>query len=124
MSILDSVLNSVMNRGQPSGESSGFQTVLTNMLSGQSSQQTGGISAIIAQLEQAGLGHAVQSWIGNGPNHAVSPEELHSAFGSDQVHDMANEAGMQPHDFLSQLAQHLPQVMDALSQHGQFNKQE
>ena len=37
----------------------------------------------------AGLGHLVQSWIGVGPNQAVSPQQLQTVFGEDQVQTMS-----------------------------------
>ena len=30
-------------------------------------------------------GHIAQSWVGNGPNQAVSPQQLQNVFGNDQV---------------------------------------
>ena len=32
-----------------------------------------------------GLGYFAQSWVGNGPNQPVSPQQLQTMFGQDQV---------------------------------------
>ena len=83
-------------------------------------QVTGGLAGIISGFERAGLGHIVQSCIGNGPNQPVSPQQLQGVFGNDRVQTMAGEAGMAPHDFLSQLSQHLPTAVDGLTPNGRL----
>ncbi len=80
---------------------------------------SGGLGGIVSQFESAGLGHIVQSWVGNGSNQAVSPQQLQTVFGQDQVQGMANQAGMQPGDFLSQLSQHLPNAVHGMTPNGQ-----
>ena len=53
--------------------------VLMNVL-GQGGSQNGGagggLGGLLSSFEQAGLGHIAQSWIGNGPNQPVSPQQL------------------------------------------------
>ena len=84
-------------------------------------QQGGGaLGGLISQFEGAGLGHLAQSWIGNGPNQPVSPQQLQSVFGEQRVQGMASQAGMAPHDFLSQLSQHLPSAVDGMTPNGRL----
>ena len=78
----------------------------------------GGLGGLVSQFENAGLGHLAQSWIGNGPNQPVSPQQLQNVFG-DQVPQMASQAGMNQGDFLSQLSQHLPNVVSQMTPNGQ-----
>jgi uncharacterized protein YidB (DUF937 family) len=80
----------------------------------------GGLSGLLATLQQAGLGDVAQSWVGNGANQPVSPQQLQSAFGDEQVQSMAAQSGMAPHDFLSQLSQHLPNVVNGLTPNGRL----
>lgn len=113
-----------------SGNSSPMQGVLMNLLSGQSAGTAtaqgygqgagGGLGGLVSSLEQAGLGNIVQSWIGQGPNQPVSPGQLQNAFGADQVQGMAAQAGMAPHDFLSQLSRHLPNAVDQMTPNGRL----
>jgi uncharacterized protein YidB (DUF937 family) len=95
-----------------------LQGVLMNML-GAGGNQTGGagggLGGLLSSFQQAGLGHLVQSWVGNGPNQPVSPHQLQTVFGEDQVQTMSRQSGMAPHDFLSQLSQHLPRVVDSMT---------
>ncbi len=128
MGLLDSVLGSVM--GGAGGASSPMQGVPGSLLgggqmggsgmAGQGSGMGGGLSGLISQFEQAGLGHVAQSWVGHGPNQSVSPQQLQSVFGEGQVQTMANQAGMQPQDFLSQMSQHLPNVVHGMTPNGQL----
>lgn len=112
-----------------SGGSSPMQGVLMNLLGGgsqtkgqpdYSGQTSGGLGGLVGAFEQAGLGNIVQSWIGHGPNQPVSPNQLQSALGEDQVQSMANQSGMAPNDFLSQLSQHLPSVVDRMTPNGRL----
>lgn len=126
MGLLDQVLGGLMG-GQSSA--SPLQGILMNMLGGNQQSGTsmapqaaatgGGLSGLVSGFEQAGLGQIVQSWIGNGQNQPVSPQQLHSVFGESQVNGMANQAGMAPQDFLSQLSQHLPNVVSGMTPNGQ-----
>ncbi len=117
MGLLDQVLGGLLGGG---GAPSPMQGVLGQLLGG--GQQTGGmggIGGLISMFEQAGLGHIAQSWVGNGQNLPVSPDQLQSVFGQERVQSMASQAGMQPQDFLSQLAQHLPNAVDGMTPNGQ-----
>ena len=80
----------------------------------------GGLGGLLSQFENAGLGHIAQSWVGNGPNQSVSPQQLQNVFGEDQVQNMASQANMQPGDFLSQLSQHLPAAVNGMTPNGQL----
>ncbi len=123
MGLLDSILGSVLG-GSNTGASGGIGNVLSGLLGGEQAGGQGGMAAggglgsILSKFEQAGLGNIAQSWIGNGPNQSVSPQQLQNVFG-DQVPQMANQAGMDQGDFLSQLSQHLPNVINQMTPNGQ-----
>ena len=134
MGILDSVIGSLTggnNQNQGAQGQSGIGGVLSSLLGGGQntmgqSNQGGiggmlggaGIGGLVSQFEQAGLGNIVQSWIGGGANHSVTPDQLQNVFG-DQVPGMAQQAGMDQGDFLSQLSQHLPGAVDGATPNGQ-----
>ncbi len=131
MGLLDSVLGSMFggnNQQQQGGGGAmgGMGGVLGGLLGGgmgggqqQAGGMGGGIGGLVSQFENAGLGHIAQSWVGNGQNQSVSPDQLQSVFGQGQVNQMASQAGMQPTDFLSQLAQHLPNAVHQMTPNGQ-----
>ena len=126
MGLLDSVIGNLL--GGAGGGTSPMGGVLSNLLGG--GQQgggsmaqggtSGGLGGLMSQFEQAGLGHVAQSWVGNGANQPVSPEQLQGVFGQQQVQGMASQAGMQPNDFLSQLSQHLPNAVNGMTPNGRL----
>ena len=123
MGILDSVLGNLLG-GSQGGASSPMGSVLSSVLGGGQGGgggMAGGIGGLRSQFQQAGLGNIAQSWIGNGANQSVSPQQLQNVFGESQVQDMANQAGMQKGDFLSQLSQHLPHAVDQMTPNGQVS---
>ncbi len=91
-----------------------------SMLGGQQGGGTGGLGGLLSRFQQAGLGHVADSRVGNGPNQPISPDQLHNVLGEDRVRSMADQAGMAPTDFLSQLSQHLPNVVNGVTPDGQL----
>ncbi len=83
----------------------------------------GGLGGLLGSFQQAGLGHIAQSWVGNGPNQPVSPQQLQSVLGDGQVQSMSSQAGMEPQDFLSQLSQHLPNAVHGMTPNGQVENE-
>jgi uncharacterized protein YidB (DUF937 family) len=81
-------------------------------------EKHGGVQGIVAQLEQQGLGNTVRSWVGTGANQPISADQIHQAFGSDTVKQLAAKIGMTPEDLASKLSQMLPQAIDKLTPGG------
>ena len=69
-------------------------------------------------LQKAGLGNALQSWIGTGKNLPISPQQLRSVFGAGSVSDIAKNAGMGEPETASALSKLLPDVIDKLTPAG------
>ena len=81
-------------------------------------EKHGGVQGIVTQLESQGLGQTVQSWVGNGANQTISPQQVHSAFGADTINELAAKFGMNPQDILQKLSQVLPQAINHLTPDG------
>jgi uncharacterized protein YidB (DUF937 family) len=71
-------------------------------------QQHGGLSGIVQQFEAQGLG----------PNHPISPEQVHQAVGADSLQQMAAKLGINPQELAEKLAQVLPAAIDKLTPNG------
>jgi uncharacterized protein YidB (DUF937 family) len=118
MGILDSLENSPEFRGALGQLGSAVLPVVLSEFFGNGSQ--GGLSAIVAKLEQAGLGGHVKSWLGNGQNLPISAEQLQQVLGNDTVRQLAAKYNI-PVDQISQiLAQELPKAVDHASPNGQL----
>jgi uncharacterized protein YidB (DUF937 family) len=116
MGILDSLENSPAFKGALGQLEAAIVPVVLSEVLGKDGQ--GGLSAIVAKLEQAGLGAQVKSWIGNGQNLPITAEQLQQALGSDTAKQLAARFNI-PLDQLSKvLAQQLPLAVDHASPNG------
>jgi uncharacterized protein YidB (DUF937 family) len=75
---------------------------------------------LLDKLQSAGQGETVKSWLGRGQNQPIEPGQLRSALRQKTVNDAAQQAGISDQDFLSQLAQALPQFVDKLTPNGRI----
>lgn len=79
----------------------------------------GGLPGLMAKFQQAGLGPVIASWLGSGPNHAISGEQLSQVLGSGPMSEIAAQLGVGQGAAAGQLAQVLPGLVDHLSPQGQ-----
>jgi uncharacterized protein YidB (DUF937 family) len=81
---------------------------------------SGGLNDLLKQFQQSGQGEVARSWIGTGPNKAISPNDLASALGADRINTLAAISGMSRDDLLNGLSQQLPDVVDQLTPDGRL----
>ncbi|ADV46839.1 YidB family protein [Nitratifractor salsuginis] len=90
----------------------------TDAISGALSKVFGGeggdldLGALVQQFAKGGLGDLVQSWLGEGQNAPVDPEQLESALGSEKVEAFAQELGISVESARKALADAVPEVVD------------
>ncbi|HMF26531.1 MAG TPA: YidB family protein [Pseudolabrys sp.] len=82
----------------------------------------GSLQGIVDQLQQGGLGDQVKSWLSDGPNMKVTPDQVRAALGSDEVRQIAQRFGIPVDDALKMLADHLPGVVDQASPNGKIQR--
>jgi uncharacterized protein YidB (DUF937 family) len=115
-----------INAGMPGGAGGGMSDLLKGGLGGllaggaAGSILSGGLGDLMKQLQQAGQGEAANSWVGKGENKPISPGDLSSALGADQIDAIASQAGMSRNDLLQGLSQYLPGVIDHLTPDGRL----
>ena len=80
--------------------------------------QQGGLSGLASKFQQGGLGEVMQSWVGTGPNAAISGNQLHNVLGGDLVQQLSAKTGLSPQDLLQKLSQVLPTVVDKMTPGG------
>ncbi|MEO8855664.1 MAG: YidB family protein [Burkholderiaceae bacterium] len=132
MGLLDSVIGAVSGNSNSAAPNEGhglgsligalasnpqLLQAVTHMLANDGSQ--GGLGGLMAKFQQAGLGGALASWIGNGPNEAVSPDQLHQVLGSDAIGALAAKLGINPSQTADQLSRVLPALVNQLTPQGQ-----
>jgi uncharacterized protein YidB (DUF937 family) len=117
MGLLDSLLG--MATGGAKG-SSGNNPMLDAVLGMMNNNQSGGLGGLIQAFQQKGFGEIAASWVSTGQNLPISPDQLSSVLGSDQIAALAEKFGLSHGDASSQLSQLLPQVVDKLTPNGQL----
>ncbi|MBV5269411.1 MAG: DUF937 domain-containing protein [Afipia sp.] len=115
MGILDMLTSVMASRAASELETAVIPVVLSEVL-GNGSE--GGLSAIVARLQQAGFGDQVKSWIGTGQNLPISAQQLQQVLGSDVVKQLATRFGIPVDQLSTVLAQVLPTAIDQASPKG------
>jgi uncharacterized protein YidB (DUF937 family) len=139
MGLLDSVLGAALGGGQQQGGAGGLGNILGSLLGGggqaggglnaqlinaaigmlANGSAQGGLGGLAAKFQQAGLGDAMNSWVGSGANQPVDADQVTSALGHDTISDIASQLGMSHGDAAGQLSQILPGLIDKLTPNGQ-----
>jgi len=81
---------------------------------------SGGLGDLLKQLQQNGHGETANTWVGNGPNKAISPGDLAKALGADQINGLMAQSGLSREDLLSGLSRQLPEVINHLTPDGRL----
>jgi uncharacterized protein YidB (DUF937 family) len=81
---------------------------------------TGGLGELVKKFQQSGQGKIAQSWIGTGPNAAVSPNDLEKAVGIDTLDVLSQQTGMSRDQVLAELTEQLPKTVDSLTPQGRI----
>ncbi len=114
MGLLDSVIGAIGQSKPGSGGQTDLMTTVVALLGAM-----GGLSGLMQKFQANGLGDIVQSWISQGENKPISPEQLRDVLGHETVAGVSQQTGLEANDALAQLSRMLPMVVDKLSPKGQ-----
>jgi len=109
MGMLDGLLGGMVGAGMVS--------VVNDILA-----KHGGVQGVVNEFEKNGLGATVQSWVGTGPNQAVSPADVHKVLGPDLLQQLSAKSGLPVQELAQKLAHILPQAVDGLTPDGTVPK--
>ena len=73
----------------------------------------------MSAFQKGGLGDAMSSWVGGGPNKPVDPSALAGVLGNDTLSQFARHAGIDAGQTSSVLAGVLPGLINHLTPQGQ-----
>src|SRR5450756_652967 len=118
MGFLDSLENSPALKGVLGELEAAVVPVVLSEVLGNGSQ--GGLSAIVAKLQQAGFGEQVKSWIGNGQNLPITADQLQQVLGSDTARQLAARFNFPVAQLAKVMAQQLPTAVDHASPDGKL----
>lgn len=87
-------------------------------LTGDMNEGSFDIGDLVSQLQGGGLGNALNSWLGDGGNDAVSGEQVKSALGDERVGEFANRLGIDQSQAKEALSNLIPDLVDRSSEGG------
>jgi len=121
MGLLDSVLGAIGGGQQQANDPKALLIqaaigLLTKQ--GGAGGAAGGLGGLLSAFEGAGLGQVAQSWIGNGANQAITPDQVQQALGGGHLEELAQAAGISPSEAAGHLSEILPGLVDKLTPQG------
>jgi uncharacterized protein YidB (DUF937 family) len=116
------LLNDLENKAV-SSVMGGTTNLLASQLLQMIQQQPGGLSGLVQNFHDKGLGGIVTSWVSTGQNLPISADQIQHVLGSTQVQQLAAKVGISPEAASSQLSQLLPTMVDKLTPNGQVPAQ-
>jgi uncharacterized protein YidB (DUF937 family) len=114
------------NTGASGGMGGGLADVLKGGLGGllaggaAGSVISGGLGDLLRQFQQNGQGDTANSWVSNGPNKQIAPDDLGRALGADQINALSAQSGLSRDELLRGLSQQLPEVINHLTPEGRL----
>ena len=84
----------------------------------------GGLPGLLDRFRDHGFDDAVRTWIGNGANLALNPEDVKRVIGSRSIEMLAHKAGVPPKAATAELASLIPQLVDKLTPAGHLPDEE
>lgn len=107
------VATSAMSGGNQAGEQSQALDMVMDLIN----QNGGNVGGLLQQLQQGGLGDALQSWISTDENVEVSAGDIENALGGG-LEQLATKFGLDSQQASGLLAQYLPKVIDMITPNG------
>ncbi len=78
----------------------------------------GSVGGLLTKLQEGGLGGEVATWLGNGANAGITPDQVREALGNEHVQQIANAVGLPTDKILELMSQYLPDAVDKMSPNG------
>lgn len=113
MGLLDSLAGGMLEKMM--GDKGPMVQVAMDMLN-----QNGGLSGILEKFKENGLAEQAASWVGTGENLPISADQIASVLGNSQLGEIASKFGIDTNTLSSQIAEHLPAIVDKLTPNGEL----
>jgi uncharacterized protein YidB (DUF937 family) len=124
MGLFDSIAGAVLGN-MLGGKTGGADTSALGKIAIEMLNKNGGIGGLLEKFNQGGLGDIAASWVGQGKNQSVSPDQISQVFGHDMMSEMATKFGIDSKVLTGQIAQYLPEIVNNVTPNGKVdNKSE
>jgi uncharacterized protein YidB (DUF937 family) len=117
MGILDGIIKGIGGNFLGGAEQGGMMEQVLGLIN---NPQGGGLSGLVEQFTNKGMGGLMSSWIGTGENQPVSGEQMEHALGSDKIQEIAQKLGISGAEASGGLAALLPQIIDKMTPEGKL----
>ena len=114
--------------GNPPGQP-GQQGGLGNILGGLGSLFGGanpnsivneGIGGLVDHFKENGHGQTAESWVKDGPNQPIAPDQLEKAVGPEVLDTLVKQTGLTREELLARLSRTLPEAVDKYTPEGKI----
>lgn len=76
------------------------------------------LGSLMSKMDTGGLGAVAKSWLGDGNNESISPDQVTTMFGADKISEFASTLGVSKEEAAGGLSDALPQMVDKASSGG------
>jgi uncharacterized protein YidB (DUF937 family) len=76
------------------------------------------LGSLVSKMDAGGLGALAKSWLGDGGNDSISPDQVTNMFGADKISEFASKLGLSRDEAAGGLSDALPQMVDKASSGG------
>lgn len=111
--LVSGVLGATLQSDQAESKTDSLLTGALGML-----ENMGGVEGLAKKFQQSGLGDVAASWISQGDNKQIQPEQLLKVLGHEQIDTLSKQAGIPVEQGASVLSQVLPAMVDKLTPDG------
>jgi uncharacterized protein YidB (DUF937 family) len=118
MGLLDS-LQALAGGGEQGSPQATDHSAVSKAFLQEADQHPGGLSGLLNQFRQNGMDQHVNSWIGQGQNQSITPDQVQQGAGTDMIGRVAERVGISPGIAKVALAAALPLLISHMSQGGQ-----
>lgn len=93
-------------------------SALSGFTGGSLSEGGSNLDSLLSKMDSGGMGAIAQSWLGDGENDAISPDQITNMLGPDKISEFASKLGLSNEEAVGGLSEALPQMVDKASRGG------
>lgn len=93
-------------------------SALSDLAGGGSGKGGFDLGSLLSKMDTGGLGAIAKSWLGDGDNEAISPDQISNMLGADKIGEFASKLGLSSKEAAGGLSEALPQMVDKASSGG------